>query len=450
MKPFLVPGGLRLVLLCGASMMTSFGGAADTGSASWPQFRGPSGDGIAADENPPIEFGEDLNVKWKTDVVGKGWSSPVIADGVVWLTTAIERVPTEQERLELLRKTENDEKKFKSLAIAAAIDLKLLALDFETGSLLDSIDLSVVRQPDAIHATNSYASPTPVIDGDHLYCHFGTYGTFCLNRQTKEIVWSRVMPLKHAVGPGSSPLIQDDKLIVIQDGMEQQYVIALDKKTGEQIWKTDRPPMRATNGDQKKSYCTPVAVTDSTGRRQLICLASQWMVGLDPDSGEELWRVDHGDGFSVVPRPVMHGDHVVFATGFGKPELWAVDITGTGDVTDTHVRWTFAKGMPQKPSPLIVDGLVYVVMDSGVATCLRASDGEEVWKERFGGTFSASPLYAGGVIYFANHDGEIFIVKPGETFELVRTNRLDGQIMASPATLDDSLLIRTDKAVYRF
>lgn len=424
--------------------------APSKGATWWPQFRGPSGDGIAANQNPPIEFGEDQNVLWRTDVVGKGWSSPVVADNVVYLTTAIERIPTEQERLELLRQTENEEKKFKSLAIAKAIELKLMMLDLDSGSLLKTIDLATVEKPDAIHSLNSYASPTPVVDGQRIFCHFGTYGTFCLDRTSGETVWSRVMPLKHAVGPGSSPFVYGDKLILIQDGMEKQYVIALDKATGAQIWKTNRPPMRASNGDQKKSYCTPISTTDSLGREQLICPGSQWIVGLDPATGKELWRADHGDGFSLVPRPVMHGDHVIFATGFGKPQLWAVDITGSGDVTDSHVRWTVAKGMPQKPSPLIVDDLIYVVVDSGIATCLRASDGSEVWKERLGGTFSASPLFAGGMIYLANHDGEVFIIKPGETFDLVRTNQLNGQIMASPVPINESLLIRTDQALYRF
>lgn len=417
---------------------------------AWPQFRGPGGDGIVQGLSAPREFGEDQALTWKTALPGRAWSSPVVSGSSIWLTTAIERTPTDEERLALLRNTANEEKKFKSLAIAKSIELKLVQLDWETGSVLSTTDLATVEQPDAIHSLNSYASPTPVLDDDNIYCHFGTYGTFCLDRKTREIVWSRVLPIQHAVGPGSSPFLYKDLLVLIQDGLENQYVVALDKRTGDQSWKTPRPPMRAANGDQKKAYCTPVLMTDSNGREQLICLGSQWIVGLDPTTGSEFWRLDHGDGFSVVPRPVIHGDVVLFSTGFGKPELWAVDASGTGDVTDTHARWTVKKGIPAKPSPLLLHGLVYVVDDNGVASCFQAEDGSQVWKKRLGGNFSASPLYVGGLIYFANQDGEVFLVKPGREYDLIRTNKLDGQIMASPVGVAGSLVLRTDQAVYRF
>ncbi|TWT69922.1 outer membrane protein assembly factor BamB family protein [Crateriforma conspicua] len=443
-----------IMLLVSGGDHAASSAAEPSGSAAkaawWPQFRGPSGDGIAMQQNPPVEFGGETTSLWRTELVGKGWSSPVVADGVVWMTTAVERQPTEEERLELLRKTDNDEKKFRTLAIAASIELKLLAVDLQSGSLTKTIDLTTVQQPDAIHSLNSYASPTPVIDGGSVFCHFGTFGTFCIDRDSGDVVWSRVLPLKHAVGPGSSPMVYDDKLILIQDGMEQQYVVALDKATGETIWKADRPPMRASNGDQRKSYCTPIAIEDSKGRDQLICMGAQWMISLDPSSGEEIWRVDHGSGFSVVPRPVVHQDLVMFATGFGSKELWAVDVTGTGDVSNTHVRWTVSRGVPTKPSPLLLDGLLYIVDDSGVASCFAADDGSVVWKKRLGGNFSASPLLAGGRIYFANHDGDVFVVRPGDEFDLVQENHLGEQIMASPVAVEDSLLIRTDQAIYRF
>lgn len=440
-----------LTLVLTAALLTAGSATADTPTnVAWPQFRGPSGDGVVQGSSVPQEFGEDIAVTWRTSLPGKAWSSPVVAGDSIWLTTAIERLPTDDERIALLRNTDNDEKKFKSLAIAKSIELKLIQLDLKSGSVQSTTDLVTVEQPDAIHSLNSYASPTPVVDGSNIFCHFGTFGTFCLDQKTREVVWSRTFPLQHAVGPGSSPFLYKDLLILIQDGMEQQYVIGLDKKTGDQRWKTPRPPMRANNGDQKKSYCTPVLMTDSNGREQLVCLASQWILGLNPQTGKELWRLDHGNGFSVVPRPVVNGDVVIFATGYGKPQLWAVDASGSGDVTNTHAKWTVKKGIPAKPSPLLLDGLVYVVEDNGVASCFQADDGQEVWKKRLGGKFSASPLFVGGVIYFANQDGEVFLVKPGRDYELLRTNKVDGQIMASPAVVASSLILRTDKAVYRF
>ena len=189
---------------------------------SWPQFRGPTGDGIVAGQSPPTTFGEEQNLVWKTELPGRAWSSPVIADGVVWMTTAIERIPTADERIELLRQTNNSEKKFKQLAIAKSVELKVIAVDVASGQKLNEIDLVTIENPDAIHSLNSYASPTPVIDGDRLYCHFGTFGTFAINRTNGEIVWQRTLPLQHAVGPGSSPLIHGERLILIQDGMDRQ------------------------------------------------------------------------------------------------------------------------------------------------------------------------------------------------------------------------------------
>jgi outer membrane protein assembly factor BamB len=238
-------------------------------------------------------------------------------------------------------------------------------------------------------------------------------------------------------------------LVLIQDGLEEQYVIALDKNTGETIWKTDRPPMEAPSGDQKKAYSTPIAITDSRGREQLICMASQWMVAYAPDSGEEIWRCYHGKGFSVVPRPVYADGVVYFSTGFGKPQLWAVGVDGSGDVTETHVRWTVSKGIPAKPSPLLHDGLIYVMADNGVATCLNAKDGTEVWKKRIGGDYSASPLLSGGHIYFGSHEGKVTVLKPGVDGKVVAENQIEGQIMASPAAVHDALVLRSDKAIYR-
>ncbi len=429
-------------------LLAVFAGDALSGDL-WPQFRGPRGDGIAVGQSPPVKFGESQNVTWRTELPGRGWSSPVIADGVIWVTTAVERAPDEQERIELLRKTDNEEKQFNNLAIAKAVELKLLAVDLKSGSLLQTIDLAVVEEPDAIHSLNSYASPTPVIDGDRIYGHFGTFGTFAVDRRSREVLWQRVLPLQHAVGPGSSPLIDGERLVLIQDGVERQYVTALDKRTGETLWETDRPEMEAPSGDMKKSYCTPITLADANGRRQLICMGSQWLVSYNPESGSEHWRLYHGKGFSVVPRPVHDDGVIYFATGFGKPQLWAARVDGSGEVTDSHVEWTVTKGIPAKPSPLLHKGLIYVVDDNGVATCFDAEDGSEVWKRRLGGNVSASPILAGGHLYFGNHDGEVFVIEPGREFSQVAVNQLDGQIMASPAVVDDALIIRTAPALYR-
>ncbi|MEM9587540.1 MAG: PQQ-binding-like beta-propeller repeat protein [Planctomycetota bacterium] len=421
----------------------------------WPQFRGPSGDGIVVGQQPPVQF-EKSDAAWRTEIPGRGWSSPVVADGVIWMTTAIEVQPTPKEREAILAESGIEKKKYKQVAVVKAIDLRLVAVDLSSGKLLRDLQLTSIDKPDAIHTLNSYASPTPVIDGAFIYCHFGTYGTFCLDRagclnsDTDPIRWQRRFPLAHSVGPGSSPFIDGPRIVLIQDGTDRRYVVALDKRTGETVWETERPEMDAPKGDLKKAFCTPIKVTDASGRDQLICLASHWMIAYQPETGEELWKLNHGKGYSIVPRPVFADDVLYFSTGFGKPQLWAVRADGEGDVTDTHVQWTVSRGIPAKPSPLIHDGLVYVVDDNGVASCFDAANGDQLWKHRLGGDFSASPTLAGERLYFANHEGEIFVVQPGKSFELIETNTIDEKIMASPVFVQDALVVRSENALYRF
>ena len=434
---------------CFLGFTAGFFSLASIADSPWPQFRGPDGDGIIADQNVPVHFGESENVTWKADLPGKAWSSPVVADGKVWATTAMEVFPSESERIEMLAAAGIEQKKFKQLAIAKSIRLKLLVIDFQTGTLDTTIELTEIDQPDPIHTLNSYASPTPAIDGESIYCHFGTYGTFCIDRESREVVWHRRLPLEHSVGPGSSPFIDGPRLVLIQDGVERQYVTALDKRTGATLWETDRPEMDAPSGDQKKAYSTPIKITDALGREQLICMGSQWMVAYAPETGNEIWKVRHGKGFSVVPRPV-YGDGVVyFATGFGDKKFWAVKVDGSGDVTDSHVVWVFSKSMPTKPSPILHNGLIYAIDDSGIASCLEASSGEEVWKKRIGGKYSASPVLIGDRIYFGSHEGKVSVIKAGREYELLAENDLGAQIMASPAVVDGSMLLRTAEALYR-
>ena len=420
------------------------------GGDAWPQFRGPDGNGIVTGQTVPAEIGESTNLAWRTELPGRGWSSPVIIDDVIYVTTAVERIPNQEERLAMLREEGIEERKFKQLAIAKSIDLKLIAIDFKTGSMLQTIDLSVIPDPDPIHSLNSYSSPTPTIDGEMIYCHFGTYGTFAVERKSGEVAWTRRLPLKHSVGPGSSPFIYKDLLVLIQDGVDRQYVTALNKRTGETVWERDRPEMDAPEGDQKKAYCTPIAITDKRGREQLICMGSQWMVSYEPATGEEMWRVKHGKGFSVVPCPVFGDDVVYFSTGFTKPVLFAVRVDGDGDVSDTHVKWVAKQGIPAKPSPLLHEGLIYIMADNGVASCLDAETGEQVWRQRIGGDYSASPILAGGHLYFASQDGKVTVLQPGREGKVIAENEIDGRIMASPAVVNNRLILRSDKAIYQF
>ncbi|MCB1092300.1 MAG: PQQ-binding-like beta-propeller repeat protein [Verrucomicrobiae bacterium] len=451
MRPPFLPTLLALAFL--AFPLARAEVAATTTTHPWPQFRGPGGNGVASADGVPVKWSETENLAWKTELPGKGWSSPVVtAGGKIWLTTAIEVQATDEEKVKLLTEAGEDPKQFKSRQIAKNVILQALEVDLETGRLERRLDLITVENPDAIHALNSYASPTPVLEGDRLYCHFGTFGTVCLDTATGGEIWRQRFPLVHNVGPGSSPHLDGDRLILICDGVDTQYVTALDKRSGDVLWRTDRPAMRAEKGDQKKAYCTPISLTDRNGRAQVVCMGSQWLVSYDPATGRELWRLDHGNGFSVVPRPVYDPATglVIFATGFGKPQLWAVDPTGSGDITQTDlVRWKEAKRGPAKPSPLVVGAEVYVMEDGGIASCLDAATGAVHWSERAGGNYSASPLHADGKIYFCSQEGKVTVIAPGQTWQVLAENQLDGQLMASPVALDGTLLIRSDTALYR-
>lgn len=431
-------------------LLLSFSGCCQADASSfWPEFRGPHGNGIAPKGPAPTRWSETENVTWKTLLPGKGWSSPVVADGQVWMTSAVEVEASEDEKLAMLRAAGVEERKFKELQTKKAVTLKALCVDFKTGNLLHEIDLARIESPSPIHHFNSYASPTAVIDGAHVICHFGAFGTFCLNRENGALVWKQALHLEHGVGPGSSPIIHKDKVILICDGTDQQFVAALNKDSGKEVWRTPRPPMDAETGDRMKSYCTPVVLTDTRGREQIVCVAAQWVVGLEPGTGAELWRLRHGTGFSVVPRPV-HGNGILyFCTGYGKPQLWAVRTDGEGDVTETHVVWTETKRIPAKPSPLLLGADLFVTDDSGIVSCFDAADGSLRWQERLGGNYTASPIFAGGKLYFAGESGKVTLIEPSAAFQVTAENEIEGKLMASPVVVDGALLLRSDQALYR-
>ncbi|TWT31558.1 outer membrane protein assembly factor BamB family protein [Blastopirellula retiformator] len=413
---------------------------------SWPQFRGAAGDGISEATQVPLKWSEEENVAWKTPIEGKGWSSPVLGDGKLWLTTAITQKASQEAFDEKLKGKPRFAQATSELA--ATVLLKAIEVDYATGQIGKQVDLFYVEDPDPIHATNSYASPTPVLEGNRLYCHFGTYGTCCFDTTTGEVLWRKQLPLQHNVGPGSSPVLHNGVLILTCDGADQQYVCGLDANSGETVWKTDRPPHRNEDGDQQKAYATPLVVTWGS-RTMAIIPGAQWDCAYDPLTGKELWRVDHGDGFSNVPRPVFQDGVVYICTGFTRPELWAMSVDGEGDVTDTHVGWTMSKQAPTKPSPLLWQDLLYMVSDRGIATCVDVENGETVWTERLGGNFSASPAIAEGRIYFCNEDGETIVIEPGREFKVLAENEIAGQIMATPLLLEGAIILRTDTALYR-
>ncbi len=388
---------------------------------AWPQFRGPLGNGQADTTDLPSTWSEEENVVWKTAIHGRGWSSPVADEGRIWMTTAT-----------------SDGKQMSAVCV-----------EFAKGNILHDLKLLDVESPREIHKFNSYASPTPVIDGRRVYIHFGSYGTACLDAESGELLWSRRdLPCNHWRGPGSSPTIFENLLIMHFDGYDYQYVVALDKYTGETRWKKDREIDYGTDdGDLMKAFCTPIVI-EAGGRLQLISPAAKATIAYDPRTGEEIWRVRY-DQHSATARPVFGHDLVFLNTGFSKAELLAVRPEGQGDVTDTHVVWSSKRSIGSKPSHLLVEDLLYVVHDSGVLSCFEAKSGQTVWTHRLGGNFSASPVFAGGLMYFCSEEGETTVVRPGGQYDQVAVNQLDDGFMASPAVLEKSLILRTRSHLYR-
>ena len=382
----------------------------------WPAFRGPTGQGHSSERGLPLEWSESTNVLWKAPVPGRGWSSPVVADGRVWLTTSTDE---------------------------GAGSLRLLAYDIETGLEVLNTEVFRVDQTTSPNPKNSLASPTPIVDADanRVYVHFGADGTAALTTDG-EILWATHFPHVTQHGNGGSPVLYRDRLILSVDGYDTAFVVALDAATGEEQWRTTR------RRPISQAYSTPLVIRVGD-RDQLFSIGAFRATAYDPGSGEEIWEVSYGDGFSNVPAPVFGHGMVYVATGFQVPSLLAVRADGRGDVTATHTAWTLRRGVPLTPSPLLVGDELYIVSDLGVATCLDARTGETHWRERLGGNFSASPVFADGRIYFQSEEGVTSVVAPGIEYSELATNQLDGAILASMAVANGSLFIRTHDHLYR-
>lgn len=408
----------------------------------WPQFRGPGGQGHSSAVGVPTAWSENENIVWKAPLPGRGWSSPVIAGNQIWLTSAIETPLTEAEKAERLKGNTGNQ----PLTVSGPLSLRAICVARNSGAIVHNVELLIESRPQPAHSMNSFASPTPVLEGGRLYCHFGAYGSACVDTTTGKVLWTnRELVINHENGPGSSPVLWKDFLIFHCDGSDQQFIVALDKNTGRVAWKTPRTGKMNDNPQLKKAYGTPLIV-DVAGQPQLFSPAADWLYGYDPATGRELWKMPYEMlGFSIVPRPVVGHGMLYMSTSFMQPQLLAVKYDG-GEPT---IAWRYAKQAPTMPSPLLVGERLYMVSERGVATCLNALTGELVWTERLKGNFAASPLYADGKIHCCNRDGETIVLKPGDKYELLALNKLDGQILASPAAVKDALYLRTDQALYR-
>jgi len=422
-------------------------GRAPASTPAWPEFRGPGGQGHAHATALPTAFSETENVSWRTPIPGRGWSSPVIEDDRVWMTTAIETPLDPTEKARRIAGTTNSQ----PLEVAGALSLRAVCVDAASGKLLHDVEMLAHAEPQPIHELNSYASPTPVVDDGKLYGHFGTHGTACLDTRTLEVLWrNQDLRIQHENGPGSSPIVWGDLVIFHLDGSDVQYIVALDKQTGKVAWRTDRSGEMRENPQMRKAYGTPLVV-EIHGRPQLISPASDWLYAYDPATGKELWKLPYGElGFSIAPRPVTADGLVLFCTSFMKSELIAVRHRDAKGPVEPRIAWRYGKQVSQMPSPIVVGEEVYFVSDkTGIVTCLDVQTGTEIWTERVGGNFSASPIFADGKLWFANREGVVTVLRPGRTFEKIAESRLDGRFFASPAAVGSALFLRSDRALYR-
>lgn len=402
----------------------------------WPQFRGPRGDGSSHAKDVPVTWSETNNLAWKVSVPGRGRSAPVVMGDHVWLTLAVERGV-------MRTRIESDD-----MQTAEHVSLEVVCLDARDGTLVWRTKLFDVEKPDPVHWFNSWATPTPVIEAGELYCDFGTFGTACLNAADGKEIWRTQLPVDHQVGPGSSPVLYQNLLVLVRDGRDAQYVTALDKQTGKQVWRTERPPIEASSGNLKKSFVTPLLV-EVAGKKQLISPGAHWVVSYDPANGQEFWRAKHGRGFSIGSCPVFGDGVAYFSTGCMKPSLWAIRADGAGEVTTTHANWTTMRQVPVMSSPLLLGDMLFWTSDDGMANCASTKDGEAHWQERLNQQHLASPLLAEGRVYFFGKEGKTTVVKADRTFEKLAENLLEGTVVATPAIVDGTIFLRTDTHLFR-
>lgn len=412
----------------------------------WPQFRGPDGQGHAAVTGLPTTWSETANIVWKTPTPGEGHSSPVISGDQIWLTTAIAKELTAEQEKERLSAVKNSN----GLKVAGALTLQAICINRKTGAIEQTVDLFEVTEPEPKHSLNSYASPTPVIVGNKIFCHFGTYGTAAIDRNSGKVLWRNdTLKVDHQNGPGSSPLVWNDRVIIHFDGTDQQFIAALDATTGDVVWQTSRSGKMDETAELRKAYGTPLVVTVK-GRALVISPAANWVYAYDPENGKEIWKASYGQlGFSTVPRPVASDDTVYIATSYMQSRLVAVRFDGEGDVTETHVAWKADKQIPQKPSLLLHDNRLYFVSDKGIVRCVNPATGEDVWFDRLTGDYSASPLESEGHIYFCSQNGTCTVLQAGDEFKELAKNPLDADFMASPAAAGKSLFLRSTTHLYR-
>lgn len=384
---------------------------------SWPQFRGPNGQGHSLDQlNLPLRWNLEEGVAWQIYLNGKAWSSPICVDNQLLLSNAIQK--------------------------DGLLKLEILSISFESGRIQWRKKLFEYEDLPRIHKKNSYASPTPFYDEGRVFVHFGNLGTACIGLDG-DLIWKQKLDYSPVHGSGASPVIFKDLLLLSADGAEEPCLYALDKHTGAIKWKT----VRDSNAKKNFSFCTPTVIQEM-GTVEIISPASDYVFAYDYN-GKQIWKFNYPNGYSVVPRPVYDNGIIYVSSGFDSPTLYAIRSGGQGDVTKSHLAWKTRKGVPRNSSVLVVNGMLFMAADNGVVSCLDANNGQVYWMERIAGSCSASLLLVNGRIYLCDESGKTFIFKAQKEYSLIATNDLGERMLASPITYKGSLLLRTEKGIWR-
>lgn len=415
-----------------------------TTASNWPQWRGPGGLGISTEKSLPAEWSATRNLKWKTPIAGRGHSSPIVWGNKVFLTTAVERevVPGAK----AVKHMDGDKEFLHPDSVGAdhKHTFQVICLNAETGKVVWTQTAFEGTPYDNRHRKSSFAASTPATDGNRVFAFFGTEGLYAYDMRGK-LAWKADLGKLGTVGmgTGTSPILYEDLVIVQcdEENGEASFIVALDKKTGKEVWKTARKV--------QVSWSTPILVTTAK-RTELITSGSEAVIAYDPATGKELWR-HKGVESNAIPSPVANNEMVFISAGFPAKIAMALRLGASGDLTESNVAWRYAKGTAYVPSPILYGDYLYLTTDRGILTCLDARTGEvkyEGGRVPIPATFTASPVAFDGKILLTSEDGDTFIVKAGPKHEILGTNSLGEPVYASPAIADKKIFVRGEKNLY--
>jgi outer membrane protein assembly factor BamB len=439
---------ISLALIAALLLEVALGIATTASSAAagnWPQWRGPDGSGISTEKNLPAEWSTTKNIKWKTPIDGRGHSSPIVWENMIFVTTAIEGEVVEGAKA---AKHVLDNKEFvhpDAIGANKKHTFKVVALNRDTGKILWQTVAWEGTPYDDRHRKSSYAASTPATDGKMVYAFFGSEGLYAYDFKGK-LTWKADLGKMGTLGMGTaaSPIIFEN-LVIVQCDEENgtaSFIVALDKKTGKEVWKTPRKI--------QVSWSTPLLIKTAK-RAELIASGTESIVSYDPATGKELWT-HKGVESNAIPSPVANSEFVYLVAGYPAKIAMAIRLGGSGDLTGTpNVPWKYAKGTAYVPSPILYGDYLYLTTDRGILTCIDAKTGEvkyEGGRIPIPATFTASPVAFDGKILMTSEDGDTFIVKAGPKHEIIGTNSVGEPVYASPAMADGRIYIRGEKNLY--